>query len=457
MHSSMIEARGQDVLPNPAQADQAEMQAALKRAKLWPYMVFGVFLVVGLVGGLAFWSVSAKLDGAVIAGASFAVESKRKTLQHLEGGIVQNIFVQEGDQVREGQILLRLDSTIDSAGLSIIENDLQERFAQRDRLRAELRDLADFAFSAEAFDFEDKSSLGKILDGQKELFKARLQSRSSEAGLREQRIARLSEEIAGLRRQRQSNDRQIELVNAELQGLRKLEKQSLVPKRRLLALEREAERIRGQSEALGVSMSRSLSLIDEIRLEGLRAKRLFDEQVTTELRLVEPMIAKLLEQRVAAKKKLSLVEVRAPADGFVVDLKVHTRGGVIRPGDDIMDIVPAGEKLILEARVAPVDIDKVKAGQQARVQLSAFDQATTPEAIGEVVSISADSLKDERSGELYYLARLKLAASQPEMITKLTLVPGMPATVFVQTGSRSPLSYLLEPFNSRLPRVFAES
>lgn len=446
---------GQEVLPALRQIDETEMEETLKMSRQWPYMVFGVLLVTGLIGGFAAWTVLAKLEGAVIAGAQFAVETKRKTLQHLEGGIVQDILVREGDRVVAGQVLLRLDSTLDRASFTIIKNDLNERLAQRDRLLAELQEFREVTFS-DSRNGGDASEL-KIQSGQRRLFAARLNSRDSEKRLRAQRIKRLEKEIAGLKRQRRSNDKQIELVDTELRDLRKLAKQALVPKRRLLALEREAERIRGQSEALNVSISRSESLIDEIRLEGLRAKRQFQEQVTTELRLVEPMISNLLEQIAAARKKLALVDVRAPSDGFVVDLKAHTVGGVIRPGGDIMDIVPEHEELILEARVLPTDIDKVKAGQEARIQLTAFDQAKVPEATGKVVSISADSLKDGRSGEVYYLARLQLSAEQPQPVQKLSLVPGMPATVFLETGARSPLSYLLQPFASRLPRVFADS
>ena len=304
----------QEVLPALRQLEQSELQDTLNRARLWPYLIFGFFAVAGLFGGFATWTVLAKLDGAIIAGAEFAVESKRKTLQHLEGGIVQDILVREGDRVEAGQIVLRLDSTVDKAGLSIIENDLAERLAQRDRLLAERRNLREVTFSTPVPADQSGSMLRKIQNGQRQLFAARLKSRDGEASLRAQRIVRLREEIDGLKRQRQSNDKQIALVDSELKDLRKLQKQALVPKRRLLALEREAERIRGQSEALNVSMSRSRSSIDEIKLESIRAERLFNEQVATELRLVEPMIAKLKEQQVTARKKLSLVEVRAPSD-----------------------------------------------------------------------------------------------------------------------------------------------
>lgn len=445
-----------EVLPAQREVDATAMDVALRHARTWPYVLFGAVVLALLVGGLGIWAMTAKLDGAVIAPAAFTVESKRKTIQHLEGGIVREILVREGQKVRAGQVLLRLDATVDKANFAIVESELTELEAQRARLLAELRGDRTLDFGPPPAGTRVTERLRAVRKGQRDLFLARLRSRDSERGLRAQRVTQLRGEVRGLLRQRTSNDRQVAIINKELRDLRRIAKRGLVPRRRLLALEREAERIRGQSESINVSIARARSSIDAVKLEGLQAARNFQEQVTTELRTIAPRIKRLAEQKVTAARKLALVEVRAPSSGYVVDLKAHTVGGVIRPGGDIMDIVPAGERLIVEARVAPTDIDKIKVGQVARIQLSAFDPTDTPEASGTVLSVSADSLKDERAGTDYYLARIKLGAEQPKVVAALTLVPGMPATVYVQTGARTPLSYLFGPILGRLPRVFAE-
>lgn len=339
-----------------------------------------------------------------------------------------------------------------------LQGELQQLTAQRTRLRTELSGERTLVFepTSTSLSPEMMSRLPQIQQGQRQLFRARLASRDNEMSIRQKRVQKLRQEIDGIERQKRSNSRQIAIIEDELVSLRRLRQRDLVPRRRLLALEREAERIRGTSQALDVNVIRARNSIDEVTLEELQARRHLREQITTELQTIEPRIIRLVEQHVAARKQLSLLEIRAPASGHVVDMKVSTVGGVVRAGDGILDIVPENEKLILEARVSTVDVDKIQSGHSARIHLSAFDQSTTPEALGKVLSISADRLKDERSGDNYFLARLELDAGQPQAVRDLTIVPGMPATVFIQTGGRTPFSYFLQPFSDRLKRVFTD-
>ena len=423
-----------------------------KTGQIWPYTLLGSIVIIALTGGFLAWGALAEIDGAIIAEGEFVVENDRQTIQHLDGGIIHEIYVNEGEAVSAGQVLLQLDPTVDRANIAIVENELFELDAQRTRLLAELNNKRQLNFAVSS----SAASLSSVHQGQQDLFKARLHSRDSERELRTQRIAQLRDEIDGLTRQQESNARQIELVDQELEGLRRLLERKLVARSRVLALEREAERIRGLSEALNVQIARARSAIEAVHLEDLQSDRQFKEQVTTELRLIEPRLTRLREQQGAAARKLSLIDIRSPSDGFIVDMQVNTPGGVIRGGDKILDVVPTDKELVLEAQIAPVDIDKVSIGQIARVQLAAFDQIVTPEANAQIVALSADSLMDERTGQEYYLARLQLLPDQPDALADLDPIPGMPAIIFVQTGSRTPISYLLKPFNDRLDRVFAE-
>lgn len=456
MNRSLTARNGQEVLPTSRNLELKSIEQSIGRAGTWPYVLFGIVVLIGLLGGFGAWAITAKLNGAIIAPAEFAVKSNRKTVQHLEGGIVDKILIAEGDRVSAGQVLIRLDGTIEQSRYDVLTNELEELKARRIRLLAELRDHPKLIVPAQVLGETSDQRQVDIINGQQQLFSARLRSRNSEQRVRMNRKRSLRDEIDGTTRQIRSNGKQIKIIEQELRGLRKLARRGLVQRRRLLALEREAERIRGQSEALNVNIARARNSIEEIELEGIQSRDRFKEQVTTELRTVGPKIIQISEEWIAAQQKLAQVDIRAPADGHVVALKIHTRGGVIRAGDAVMDIVPEGEQLIIEARLSTVDIDKIKNGQSARVQLTAFDQAVTPEAVAEVLSVSADRLKDERSGESYFLTRLALSRDQPTAVADLTLVPGMPATVFIETGSRTPLSYLLEPLSLRLSRVFAD-
>lgn len=439
-----------------AKLDIVTLDGSLYREQVFPYVMFGMAALLILLGGFSLWASTAQLDGAVIAPAEFTVKSRRQTIQHLEGGIIDEILVGEGDKVEAGQILIRLDRTVDQSNFSVLKNEWLQLQGQRARLLAELSDKDELEFPAMAGARKSDPRVKSIQNGQRDLFAARLRSRKSEADIRRKRMSKLGEEIDATKRQKASNTKQVRIIEQELRTLRSLVRRKFVSRRRLLVQEREAERIRGQSEALNVSIVRARNSIDEVQLEGLQSQRRFKEQVSTELQTIEPRLTQLSEQLVAAEQKLVRVEVRAPADGFVVDMKANTVGGVIRAGDSIMDIVPQDEQLILEARVPTADVDKIATGFTARVQLAAFDQAVTPEARGRVISLSADSLKDSRTGQAYYLARLVLDAKQPAALKDLNFVPGMPATVFIQTGSRTPFNYLLKPLTDRVGRVFVD-
>ena len=442
----VLDSHGQDLLP----------AAETVRDGLGPYVWFGLLVLLGLIGGLAGWSVTAKLDGAVIVPGTFTVESSRKTVQHLEGGVVSQILVGEGDLVRKGQALLRLDSTIDRANLGVVESQLDELLARRARLLAESRDAEALEFPFELLGRRSDPDVVVILAGQKELFVARRSSREAEAALLRQRISRFQEEIAGVQAQRASNRREIAIVEKELDGLRRLFEKGYATITRLLALERAAERIRGEIAEHNASIARARNGIEELKLERIQSARDFREAATAELRQIEPQIATLKERQVAAAQRLERVEVKAPQDGIVVGLQVNTIGGVIRAGDAILDLVPAGEDLVIEARVPTADVDRVAEGQTSRVRLTAFDQATTPEVAGEVIAVSADSFEDESSGARYYNARIRLSDKDRWSKEGIDLVPGMPAEVFIQTGSRTALSYFVKPLTDRLSRTFKD-
>ena len=420
------------------------------------YVWGGMVVLFGLVAVFAGWAMNARLDGAVVVSGAFAVESSRKTIQHLEGGIVSEILVGEGDTVRAGQPLLRLDSTIDSANLGVVEGQLDELLARRARLLGEIGGADTVVFPSALLARRDDPAVASILAGQQKLFAARRASRTGQAGLIRQRIVRFKEEIGGLKAQRASNLKEIALVDRELAGLRDLYEKGYATLPRLLSLERQAERIRGNVAEHDAGIARARNGIEELKLELVQAQRDFDEANTAELRQIEPQIASLRERRVAAAERLERIVVVAPQDGIVVGMRVNTVGGVLRPGDDILDLVPAGEDLVIEARVPAADVDRVSLGQQSRVRLSAFDQATTPEVPGEVVAVSADSFTDDVSGARYYNARIRLSDSGGWSAGGIELVPGMPAEVFIQTGSRTAISYFVRPLTDRLSRAFVE-
>ena len=420
------------------------------------YTGFGLAVLSLVFGGLAVWSITAPIDGAVIAPATLRVETNRKAVQHLEGGIVAELLVREGDYVRAGEPLVRLDDTVARANLAVIDSQLDELLARRARLIAE-RDMSEqVSFPEQLRDRMDKPEVRELVKGQRSLFEARRETLAVEIRLLGQRVRQLDDKIGGLEAQMASKANQLELLEQEIAGLRTLYKKGYAPITRILALEREAERLRGERGAHAGEIAETRNAIGEARVQAVRLRKDFREQVISELRDVQVRIAELTERHITAKDQLKRSDILAPREGNVLGLAVHTVGGVVTPGEPVMYIVPEDDALLIEARVRPQDIDKVAIGSEALIRLSAFNQRTTPEFYGEVRTVSRDSMVDEITGEPYYLTLIGLPEERPPALRDLTLIPGMPAETFIQTGERTAISYLLKPLTDSLARAFRE-
>ncbi|SLN73458.1 Type I secretion system membrane fusion protein PrsE [Falsiruegeria litorea R37] len=453
-----------ELTPKPPQSvlvleDYNRIQTRKLGSGITGFVCLGAFVVAGFLGGAAYWATASKLDGAVVAPASFVVEGNRKTVEHIDGGIVRDIRVSNGDQVEAGQVLLELDNTDLGVELDVITSQIRDLSVRRARLLAQLQ-------GAETFDQSDVANTLRVpLDRttwlsayatQKLLFDAEKRSRTAENALTEQRVSSLEDQMRGLQAQRASNARQLDIVRQELGNLETLLDKGLIAISRVNARRVEVERLTGVDAVLHAQEAQSRNEISALRLTSIATQTARDEAASTELAQIEASLATLEPQYTGAVERLKRVAIVAPVSGRVVEMTVFTPGGVVRAGAPILDIVPNDEPLIVEARVDTADIEKLYVGQSSRVRLSAFDQGDVPEAQGTIVDISADSLEDERTGQFYYVTRVKLDAEQTTDVAALDLVPGMPADLFVNTGERTALSYLTQPLSDRLARTFTE-
>ena len=439
---------------NDKQAGPETGMVAKQRPR--PYVIAGLAVIVLLLGSLVAWSMTAKIGGAVIASGKLAVESKRKTVEHLDGGIVGALLVRDGDRVGAGQLLLRLDDTLEKANLAVVVNQLDELRARAARLRAELKGEETVVFRTVLMERQDDPTVAEILQGERALFEARKASRDSRLQILEQRIAGFRDQIKGLEDQQAARERQMALTRQELEVVEKLLKKGLAPLTRALDLKSRLQQLSAQRAEHATEIAQAQNEIGEIRLQMTDDAQGFREEVTGELRDVQARIFSLAERHVAAEARLSRLDIVAPQAGVILDLKVHTIGGVIRAGEPILDIVPEEDELILEALVQPKDIDKVETGLRSKIRLSAFDQQTTPEILGTLTSISADRLEDPREGVPFFIAQIRIDNEEKEKLGDLRLVPGMPAEVFIQTGERLAISYFLKPLVDNLSRAFKD-
>jgi HlyD family secretion protein len=421
-------------------------------------LLAGLASVALLVLGGGIWSMTATLSGAVLAFGTVVVDSNVKKVQHAIGGTVGEIFVNDGDRVERGALVLRLDETVVRANLQIITKQLDEIAVRKMRLAAERDGAQVLTLPAVLESRAGEREISALISAERKLFESRHEARMGQKAQLRERIAQLRQEVDGLAAQQWAKGRELDLIGKELDGAEKLWSRNLMPITKLTGLQRDAARMDGERAQLRAQQAQTAGRISEIELQIIQLDQDLRAEVMKDLREVTAKEAELVERRVAAEDQLRHVEIRAPQSGLVHQLSVHTVGGVIAQGETLMLIIPEQDALVVEAKVAPQDIDHVRPGQPAYIRFTAFDQRTTPEFEGQVTRVSADSSKDEKTGMSYYVARLTLnpAGATGADASRLRLVPGMPAEVHIRTGERTALSYFLKPLRDQFARAFTE-
>ncbi len=424
---------------------------SLRRIQLAGYL--SLFAMAGTLGG---WSVFADLNGAVIAPATIVVESYSKKVQHRDGGIVQKILVRDGERVTLGQDMVILDPTETRAELAIVDGLLDELTIKRLRLEAQRDGLTSLILPSDIEARANDPKVSGIISGQRKFLQAINESAASKRNQLNEQISQLTEQMLGIDAQNDSKNRQLSIIAGELTNLRKLQKQGLVPLNRVLTMEREVASIEGQSGELLASKAGAQSKIGEVKLQILQVDEDIRTQALNDLRDVEGKITELQERRISANTRMGRMVVKAPITGTIYQTSVHTEGGVIAPGETMMLIVPEGDDLVLQAQIQPQDISKVHEKLTAQVRFPSFNSRLTPEVTATVTQVAADTSRIDANTPPFYAVRLEISAEELAKLGDNKLRPGMNAEAFIQTGARSPLSYLVKPFTDNLAHALRE-
>ncbi len=426
------------------------------RRSIRRHSLMGLAIVIVLAGGVGGWAGTMTLSGALIAQGSVVVDSNVKKVQHPTGGIVGELRVRDGDHVKQGDIVVRLDDTVTRANLAIVTKGLDELHARKSRLEGERDGASQVKFAPDLVARASDPDIASILDGERKLFELRSNARTGQKAQLRQRIEQLNEEVRGLKAQHTSKLKETKLIEREKDGVYDLWKQKLVPLTKLTELERASARLEGEAAQLIAQTAQVAGKISETELQIIQIDRDLSSEVAKETREIDGKIGEFVERKITAEDQLKRIDIRAPQNGMVFQSNVHTVGGVITAGDAMMLIVPDADNLTVEAKVNPQDIDQVRIGHIALLRLSAFNQRTTPEILGTVTRISADATTDQRTGLTYYTIRIAMPPDEVAKLGEVKLVPGMPVEAFVQTGDRTMISYFVKPLHDQLMRMFRE-
>jgi HlyD family secretion protein len=414
----------------------------------------GLRVLIAAVGILGGWATLVPLSGAVVVPGTLVVESDVKKIQHPAGGVIANIPVRDGMHVSAGDLLLRLDETQLRANAQVLTQQLDQVRVRLARLIAERDGMDAPQMPHEMADRSGDADVGRLWVSENSLFNSRAAARRNAKELLHSHIGQLGEQIAGLEAQVKSKAAQHDLISGELEGVDSLYQKGLVPLTRKTSLQREAARLDGDRGQTASAIAEAKSKISEAELQAVRVDQDFRTEVMKDLREAQDKEAELVEKTIAAHDLLKRVDLRSPTNGIIHQLSVHTIGGVITPGEVVMEIVPESDELQIEARLPPQDVDHVHPGQRTYIRFSAFNQRTTPQLEGVVSYVSADLSHDRQSNAAYYTVRVTLPASERRRLGSLQLLSGMPVEVFLQTGSRTMMSYLLKPITDQLSRTF---
>ena len=417
--------------------------------------LIGIIILIVTFGILGTWGYLAPIDSAALAPGNVTVKSHRKTIQHLDGGIVRQLLAKDGDVVKEGDVLLRLDGTEVKAQLEILRGQHITLAAQLARLVAERDQLNQIKYPDDLQDLSDKH-IAEARQGENQIFSSRKSAYQGEISVLNQKANQLSSRIKGLEGQRRSKQELMKSYEDELHDLKELLAEGFANKQRLRDIERYYANATGDAAALSAEIATDQIQINETKLQILQIQKKFQQEVAANLGEVQAKLFDVTQRLLATQDKVTRTEIKAPSNGRVLGLSVHNIGGVITPGKPILDIVPQKEELIIDARVSPMDIDKVRVGLLAQVRFSAFKQALTPKMEGKVINLSADRLTDERTGMPYYQAQVELTPDSYEKLGTMELVPGMPAEVLINTGERTVFQYLMQPITNAFARAFIE-
>ena len=427
----------------------------IRHATIRAHLLAGIAAVALLGVGVGGWAATTELAGAVVAPGVVVVNSNVKKIQHPTGGIIRELLVHNGDVVKTGQVIVRLDDTQARSNLAIYTKRLDELIARQARDEAEREGAERIVFPEELTKRAAEPDVALLMAGEERLFNIRRKAREGQKAQLEERIAQLRQGVTGLVAQEAAKVNEIEWIRKELEGIMTLWQKNLVQFTRVVSLQRDLAKAEGDRGQLIASTAENKNKIAEIELQIIQIDQDLRAEVGKELATIRADIAQTTEQKIAAEDVFSRIEIRAPQDGTIHEMSVHTVGGVVAAGESMMLIVPAGDNLDVEVKVPPEAIDQVYAGQKAVLRFSAFNQRTTPEIDGIVTVVSADLVQDPKTNERYFTARIAIPEPRFREL-QLTIIPGMPVEAFIRTGDRTVVSYLMKPLSDQINKVFRE-